>query len=230
MKFKIGKEKGSQIQEGMIGLFFEDINYAADGGLYAEMLENRSFEFYDCYGDKGDYYVKPDPGYGWSLAQDGEETNGEAKDRQENKGADGRMQYVMGSPLYRENPHYLRFTATEPGQGFRNQAYSGIYLEKEKEYKVSFYARQISYEGKFVVTVRKDGKVYAEASTVCESVPKDTWRKWIRYELVLKAAETVESGEFVLSLDAAGTVEFDFISMMLADAVAGVFVKTCLNG
>lgn len=216
MKFKIEKEKGSKIQEGMIGLFFEDINYAADGGLYAEMIENRSFEFYDCYGDKGDYYVKPDPGYGWSPAQENEERgNGE------NSG--GEMQYVTGSPLYRENPHYLRFTAANPGQGFQNQAYSGLYLEKGKEYKVSFYARQVSYEGKFRVTVRKAGKVYAEASAACESVPKDTWRKWNYYELSLKAAETVEGAAFVLSLDEAGTVEFDFISMMPADAAAGVF-------
>lgn len=208
MKFKIEKEKGSKIQEGMIGLFFEDINYAADGGLYAEMIENRSFEFYDCYGDKGDYYVKPDPGYGWSPAQDG-----------------GELQYVMGSPLYRENPHYLRFTATEPGQGFRNKAYRGIYLEKEKEYRVSFYARQISFEGAFRVSVQKAGTVYAEASVPCLSVPKDTWRKWNRYEMTLKAADSIEGGEFVLSLDEAGTVEFDFISMMPADAVAGIFRK-----
>ena len=77
MKFRIEKEKGNKINEGMIGLFFEDINYAADGGLYAEMIENRSFEFYDCYGDKGDYYVKPDPGYGWSFAQVSENSKGE---------------------------------------------------------------------------------------------------------------------------------------------------------
>ena len=36
MKLKLEKEKGGKINEGMIGLFFEDINYAADGGLYAE--------------------------------------------------------------------------------------------------------------------------------------------------------------------------------------------------
>ena len=54
MRLKIADRKGNAVSEGMIGLFFEDINYAADGGLYAEMLENRSFEFVDCYGDKGD--------------------------------------------------------------------------------------------------------------------------------------------------------------------------------
>ena len=36
---------GAEIRPTMYGLFFEDINYAADGGLYAEMVKNRSFEF-----------------------------------------------------------------------------------------------------------------------------------------------------------------------------------------
>lgn len=36
---------GLEIQPTMYGLFFEDINYGADGGLYAELVKNRSFEF-----------------------------------------------------------------------------------------------------------------------------------------------------------------------------------------
>ncbi len=39
------KKLGAEIQPTMYGLFFEDINYAADGGLYAELIKNRSFEF-----------------------------------------------------------------------------------------------------------------------------------------------------------------------------------------
>ena len=39
------KKVGAEIQPTMYGLFFEDINYAADGGLYAELIKNRSFEF-----------------------------------------------------------------------------------------------------------------------------------------------------------------------------------------
>ncbi len=39
------KKQGAEIQPTMYGLFFEDINYAADGGLYAELVKNRSFEF-----------------------------------------------------------------------------------------------------------------------------------------------------------------------------------------
>ena len=39
------KKPGAMIQPTMYGIFFEDINFGADGGLYAEMVENRSFEF-----------------------------------------------------------------------------------------------------------------------------------------------------------------------------------------
>lgn len=41
---QITDKRGVKITPEMIGLFFEDINFAADGGLYAEMIENRSFE------------------------------------------------------------------------------------------------------------------------------------------------------------------------------------------
>lgn len=210
MRLTISGKKGVPIQPGMIGLFFEDINYAADGGLYAEMLENRSFEFVDCSGQKDDYYVKQDSGYGWYPTQEH---------------GTGQMDYVMGSPVSRSNPHYLRFTAGQPGQGFWNQAYRGIYLEEGKRYRVSFYARAVSYEGNFKVSICKDGRccALAEAKAVC--VPAGAWRKWNRYEMLLTAQESVEGGRFELSLDQAGIVEFDFISMMPEDAVAGVFRK-----
>ena len=43
------KKPGAAVQKTMYGIFFEDINYAADGGLYAEMVKNRSFEFPNNY-------------------------------------------------------------------------------------------------------------------------------------------------------------------------------------
>lgn len=48
--FEINTEKpGATVSETMYGIFFEDINFAADGGLYAELIKNRSFEFPDAY-------------------------------------------------------------------------------------------------------------------------------------------------------------------------------------
>ena len=40
---------GAPVQSTMYGIFFEDINYAADGGLYAELVMNRSFEFPNAF-------------------------------------------------------------------------------------------------------------------------------------------------------------------------------------
>ncbi len=210
MKLYLSDKKGVPIQEGMIGLFFEDINYAADGGLYAEMIENRSFEFVDCAGKVGDYYTWHDCGYGWYPT----EVQGE-----------GKMEYVMGSPVHRANPHYLRFTAKAQGQGFWNKAYNGIYLEKGKSIKVSFYARTVSYQGDLRVSLERDGDTYAEATIKCIHAPENSWQKWNRYETILTATDTVAGARFCISLTQTGVVEFDFISAIPEDAVAGVFRK-----
>ncbi|MFQ7714791.1 MAG: hypothetical protein ACLRI8_11605 [Agathobacter rectalis] len=58
-----------KITPEMIGLFFEDINFAADGGLYAEMIENRSFEAKEGFGTPGNFYSVDDNGYAWSHMQ-----------------------------------------------------------------------------------------------------------------------------------------------------------------
>lgn len=149
MKITISQRKRADIMPDMMGLFFEDINYAADGGLYAEMLENRAFEFVDCYGDKADYYTEFDGLYGWECYP---------------KEKNARMRCVMGSPVAEENPHYLRFTAEESQAGFKNQAYDGIVLKKDAQYEVSFYARSI-YQGRIQISVQKDGIIAASGET-----------------------------------------------------------------
>ena len=46
LKISVQSDKpGVEIQAAMWGVFFEDINFAADGGIYAELVKNRSFEF-----------------------------------------------------------------------------------------------------------------------------------------------------------------------------------------
>lgn len=87
MKITISQRKRADIMPDMMGLFFEDINYAADGGLYAEMLENRAFEFVDCYGDKAIIILNLTDWYGWECYP---------------KEKNARMRCVMGSPGLRK--------------------------------------------------------------------------------------------------------------------------------
>ncbi|MDO4294944.1 MAG: alpha-L-arabinofuranosidase C-terminal domain-containing protein [bacterium] len=208
MELRLNGKKKANIAEGSIGLFFEDINYAADGGLYAELLENRSFAFVDCYGKKGDYYTLPDALYAWQAVP--------------KEGA--RLQIVQGSPLAVENPQYLRVSTKQANCGFSNKAYDGIYLEQGKKYRVTFYARSVSYAGDFKVAIQKGEEIAASAS-VTAIASKADGNVWQKYELELTAEKTLRHALFVLLLTEAGTVEFDFVSMMPKDAVAGVFRK-----
>ena len=102
------KRKGVPISPELIGLFFEDINFAADGGLYAEMIENRSFEAREAYGTSGEvsmrWMIRGMPGSP-VLAKSGEAGSVYAV-------CDRHCRCQMA------NPHYLRFTAKAAGSGF----------------------------------------------------------------------------------------------------------------
>ncbi len=69
MKISISKNSKPFISKKMFGLFFEDINYAADGGLYAEMIENRQFAFRRSWAGStaNDYKTEYTPDYGWKI-------------------------------------------------------------------------------------------------------------------------------------------------------------------
>lgn len=210
MQITISDKKRAKIAQDMIGLFFEDINYGADGGLYAERIENRSFEFFDTFGDKADYYCMFDGMYGWSLYPANCKAN---------------MLIVTGSPVAEENPHYLRFSTKEAGAGFSNKAYNGIALEKDGKYLVSFYARTITYNGKLTVSVQKDGMVYASNEVHPVIGIEEEEKNWVKYEVELCASDDIQNALFVITLEEPGTIEFDFISMIPRDAVAGIFRK-----
>ena len=217
---KISGKEAYAINPGMIGLFFEDINFAADGGLYAELLENRSFEAVLSKGYTRNYVLREDPLYAWYAINGG-----------------GEMEISNNMPLCDANPHYLRFTAKSAGEGFANKAYDGICMKKGMRYRVSFYAREVSYaNGAILVRVSRDGQCFGQAEVAFRPVKPETDgfkimigdcedRKWQKYETELVADADVKGAAFEVILTAPGSVEFDLLSMIPADAVEGVFRK-----
>lgn len=209
-KINIYNEKKATIQSDMTGLFFEDINYSADGGLYAELLENRHFEFYKAFqGDvKGDFFAEYDGLYGWAPVGKGE------------------LKIVSGSPVAEENPHYLRFKSTAKGDGFSNKAYDGVTLKSGMEYKLSFYARNISrIESVTVKCCDRMQNVAASSEIKLNIHQEDTLCPWVKYEAVLKAGCDVRGASFIVTVAGSGLIEFDFFSLIPADAVCGIFRK-----
>ncbi len=129
---------GAQISPTLYGIFFEDINFGADGGLYGELVKNRSFEF-------------PDPMMGWSLDQRGT--------------AVGTVHILDQEPLNPANTHYVRLSALDPetGYGIANEGFSGIGVRKGEKYTFSAFARG---DRKAVLRVELetvDGRVLAKA-------------------------------------------------------------------
>ncbi len=203
MKITITEKTKIPVKEGGVGLFFEDLNYDLDGGLYAELLENRNFEAKDVSGEWDRYVVRPDGGYAWEVFPEG---------------ADVALKIKTDRPLYAENPHYMRMVCRTDGVGMKNKAYDGVYVEKGKEYRISFWIRSYDYRGRAAVTVQKDG-VKAIEKTV--KVKPDG--KWRRCAFSVKAKTSLDRADFTFTLSKAGMVHLDCFSMIPEDAVIGVF-------
>lgn len=106
------KKPGVAINPDMYGIFFEDINFAADGGLYAELIKNRSFDFTDA------------PLTGWT-------TYGKVSVQDKGGPFDRNPHYVRLTNYF----ELLR------GTGVINEGFKGIGIKKDDKYKFSVYAR-----------------------------------------------------------------------------------------
>ena len=111
-------QPGTKINPAMWGIFFEDINFGADGGLYAELVKNRGFEF-------------PEPLMGWFKINPSHSL-GEVTVRQDD-------------PFNAANPHYVRIAShgTAP-MGLSNEGFRGIGLSKGETYNFSAQLRDVT--------------------------------------------------------------------------------------
>ncbi len=203
MQICFERENTKQIQKDMFGLFFEDINYGLDGGLYAEMLENRTFEFQECRGSFNAFYQLPAYRYGWNAYP----VTGGAY-----------LEICDESPLNQVNPHYLRAVVYKAGDGFCNKAYDGIAMKAGVACKVSFYAKG---DAKLQICIQSPEEEFLVESEVIE-VTGDTWQK---YETMVVSPENIRGGIFAVQFTEPGICCFDYFSMMPEDAVCGLFRK-----
>lgn len=199
------------ISPDLVGAFFEDLNYAADGGLYAELIQNRSFE----------YSATEQAAWGpfsfWELVKRGE--------------GDGNLGLGDARPVHVNNPHYLILNVLKPGTGvgIANQGFDQIPVEAGKSYQASFWAYQ-AYMGRkwgapgadqakpMPVTVRLEssgGEVLAEASV---EVSGRTWRK---HAVSLTPNRAEPAARFVLLAHEAGGLAIDMVSLFPQDTFNG---------
>ena len=197
------KSKGVDIPKTFVGLFFEDINYAADGGLYAELINNRSFEFgtwHGTYSPFSDYF------YAWSVVGD----------------IEGILTHSLGkeAPIHENNPSYLRVHIESPGVGvgIANEGFEGIAIKAGEDYRFSMFVRDIDYASDIAVCLEnRMGQVLAKKTVKANQLT----REWSKVELTLIPNETEDFARLSLMFHREGNLELDMVSLFPADTFNG---------
>ncbi len=181
---------GAAISPTMFGIFFEDINFGADGGLYPELVKNRSFEFQE-------------PLTGWHEVM-GVSANGIDNPK-------GELSIRTDRPLNDSNPHYLRVRAYEPGYAFYNVGYRGMGVAGGAEYRFSAYVRSAGL--KAIRATLTDANGHEIGSGTLEGFGD----QWKRYEVVIRANATAQHAQLNLSFDQPGQLDLDMVSLFPVD-------------
>jgi hypothetical protein len=112
--------ESKKISDLLTGIFFEDINYSADGGLYAELIQNRDFEY--SLADKEGRDKSWTSTKAWSLANDKATLN---------------IDTLL--PIHSNNKHYIVLNIDQPGGGLVNEGFDGIALKAGDKYDFSIF-------------------------------------------------------------------------------------------
>ena len=184
---------GAPIPRTLFGLFFEDINFGADGGLYPERVKNRSFEF-------------PDPLMGWKQITPGD-----------SKGA----LYVLdqGSVKDAANSHYLRVQVDVAGKGFgvSNEGFRGVGVEKGAEYTFSVRARRAGGAPAALRAELEGGQGGALGGAKVSGFTAD----WKDYTASVRATGTDAKARLNLLVEGAGALDIDSASLFPKDTWGG---------
>ena len=193
------QQRGPRVSSMLYGIFYEDINHAADGGIYAELIRNRSFE-------DGPRYGAPADMQGWST-HSATPSQLTAKLIQPSKKTP-----LLNSVQHNALELNIKASVAMP-VSLVNEGYWGINAVQGRSYRLSFWAKTLKYKGTMKATLRsKDAsRIYAE--TVISQFPAAKAHGWTKYEATLTAVDNDPQAQFALVLDGVGVVQIDMVSL-----------------
>lgn len=181
----------TKIQPTMYGAFFEDINFAADGGLYAEMIKNRSFEF-------------EAPLMGW------EQPNSDKHSFNTTSGIATTIKALEN----KTNPSFCRVLIND-AKGFSmiNEGFRGMGIKKDAKYNLSLKAANHNGEIKKIIIqfIDKNKNVLGVTSIV------PTSNDWKGYSAQFTATQTEAKAQLKITFEGKGTIDLDMISLFPED-------------
>ena len=198
---------GKQISNELIGIFFEDISYSADGGLYSELIQNGSFEYNPTERDGWG------PGTEWRFLRPGHSL--------------GQMMPQMTDPIHPNNPTYMRLTVERVGHyydydgwtgvGMRNDGFDGIAVKGGAKYDFSVFLRNGDDKKKDVriVLVGEGNIVLGEATITAEG------KAWKKYTAEITASADYDRANLQLLCLETGVLDVDMVSLMPQDTYKG---------
>jgi alpha-L-arabinofuranosidase len=186
----IDNSKSKKISDLLVGVFFEDINYAADGGLYAELIQNRDFEYAlsDKEGkDKGWNSLKS-----WHLKGDG-----------------AVLSIDSVAPVHPNSLHYAVLKVDRIGAGLVNEGFDGIAVKSGEKYDLSIFVcnRDKKSKNLLIRLIGKKGENYGETMVSTNS------SGWKKVQAVLIAKQTVNDAQLEIIPQTAGSVALDMLSL-----------------
>ncbi|MBR3480954.1 MAG: carbohydrate binding domain-containing protein [Prevotella sp.] len=188
-------QRGPKISPTHYGIFFEDINHAADGGLYAELIRNRSFEDGPRYGAPADMQGWKPYGYNGSTI--------DARLVQPSKTVK-----LLNSA--QQNALELTINAT-PANAVRleNEGFWGINAVQGRTYRLSLWLKG-NYKGTIKARLFNSKNLYAETTVSADAIKL---KEWTKYSAVLTANDNDPKARFALVFDGVGTVQLDVVSL-----------------
>ena len=179
------------ISDMLMGIFFEDISYAADGGLYAEMVQNRDFEY-----SERDYHRDGKtwgPTTAWEL--------------------NGGTEVSTDQPLSTSNPHHLVVT----DQRVVNLGWDGMAVKSGEQYDFTIFVRNIDKKKKTLRISLRDGLV----SLTPVAVVTATGKEWSQYKVTLTAQRAASHAVLVIEPQGRHRAAIDMVSLFPRDTYKG---------
>ena len=195
-------QAGKPISPDLVGIFFEDINYAADGGLYAELVQNRSFEYAPV--EQNDW----NPLTAWEQVSRGN--------------ARGSLKIMDAVPVHANNPHYIVIDTQQPGEGFglANGGFDGIVVRAGEAYEFSLFARQLFTGTRWGGSGRLDGPSRLavrlesrDGAPLAEAPLEVSGRDWQRLAATLTPVAAADAARLVVLSLTRGGIAVDMISL-----------------
>ena len=180
-----GKERKA-ISNELIGIFFEDISYGADGGLYGELIQNRDFEY--SAADRGGWHSLT----AWEL-----------------KGEGSNVAIGTERPIHANNCHYATLSTSAIGATLENGGYDGIALKAGDLYDLSLMARKASGKSSklLISLVSEEGETLASKSIAVGSA------EWKTLKATFKATKDAPKARLVIAPQTTGAVDIDMVSL-----------------